>query len=75
MRRLTHLALTTAMLLAAAFPAAAQGGRRERRPDEAPSLGAVAPNFELRRLGHDETVRLSEVRKDQPVVLIFGSYT
>lgn len=41
---------------------------------KAPQIGELAPDFELRRLGAEETVRLSTYR-GEPVVLIFGSFT
>ena len=37
--------------------------------------GDQAPDFELPRLGGGGTVRLADVAKNQPVVLVFGSYT
>ena len=39
------------------------------------SVGDVAPDFELQRLGEGGTARLSSLVESQPVVLIFGSYT
>lgn len=41
----------------------------------APRVGELAPDFALKTLGDGETVRLSEFRSKQPVVLIFGSWT
>lgn len=65
-----------ALVLAAPSIAFAQGARRS---DRAPSVGDLAPDFELRRLedGHagDAKVRLSSFRGERPVALIFGSYT
>tara|TARA_R110002072_G_C7876900_1_gene527688 strand:- start:715 stop:936 length:222 start_codon:yes stop_codon:yes gene_type:complete len=57
-------------------PAAAQG----RRVDRAPQVGSLAPDFALHRLdakgqASKETVKLSELCKTKPVVLVFGSYT
>ena len=40
----------------------------------APAVGSIAPDFELRRLRSDETLRLSSLR-ERPVALVFGSYT
>ena len=48
---------------------------RETREARAPRLGDLAPDFSLPRLDAAGTVRLSEFRGRQPVVLIFGSYT
>jgi peroxiredoxin len=39
------------------------------------SVGDSAPDFDLERLDGDGTVRLSALVAEQPVVLIFGSYT
>jgi hypothetical protein len=38
-------------------------------------VGDPAPDFSLMKLDHSARVRLSEVNKTQPVVLVFGSYT
>ena len=38
-------------------------------------VGDPAPDFSLTKLDKTGTVRLSEVNKTQPVVMIFGSYT
>ncbi len=37
--------------------------------------GDSAPDFSLLKLDKSARVQLSEVNRDQPVVLIFGSYT
>jgi hypothetical protein len=37
--------------------------------------GDVAPDFELPRLDGGGTIRLSSVAEEQPVALVFGSYT
>ena len=37
--------------------------------------GDTAPDFSLRKLDKTETVRLAELNKNQPVVMVFGSYT
>jgi len=37
--------------------------------------GQPAPDFELRRPGSDQTVRLSMFKGNKPVALIFGTYT
>jgi hypothetical protein len=38
-------------------------------------IGDSAPDFSLAKLDKTGTVRLSELNKGQPVVMIFGSYT
>lgn len=38
-------------------------------------MGDQAPDFALAKLDKSGTVRLSELNKSQPVVMIFGSYT
>jgi len=38
-------------------------------------IGDQAPDFSLTKLDKTGTVRLSELNKTQPVVMIFGSYT
>lgn len=76
MRRIATCAFAATLAMAAALPALAQGGGRDKRPqDKAPALGAAAPDFDLEVLGRKERVRLSDACKDKPVVLIFGSYT
>lgn len=37
--------------------------------------GDQAPDFSLERVDHSAQVRLSELNRGRPVVLIFGSYT
>lgn len=50
--------------------------QRLEREKTAPSVGAMAPDFELAYLNdRDNRVRLSQFRDDRPVALIFGSYT
>jgi hypothetical protein len=39
------------------------------------SVGDPAPDFELARIDGAGTVRLSSLAAEQPVALIFGSYT
>jgi hypothetical protein len=39
------------------------------------SVGDVAPDFELARIDRAGAVRFSSFRTEQPVTLIFGSYT
>ncbi len=38
-------------------------------------VGDMAPDFELKSLDGQQTVKLSSYRDEQPVALIFGSYT
>ncbi len=40
-----------------------------------PQVGTYPPDFCLKRLGTEERVRLSNFRGQQPVALVFGSYT
>ena len=50
--------------------------QRAEREARAPKVGDPAPDFELPILGARETtVRLADLRREQPVALIFGSYT
>ncbi len=39
------------------------------------NVGDPAPDFTLQRLENDEKVQLSALHQQQPVVLVFGSYT
>ena len=39
------------------------------------SPGDAAPDFSLLKLDKTERVQLSSLNKEQPVVLVFGSYT
>ena len=41
----------------------------------APKPGDVAPDFELRDAKGENPVRLSDLRDQKPVALIFGSFT
>lgn len=45
------------------------------RDDMGPTLGQKPPDFNLKLLGSDERVRLSDYRGKRPVALVFGSYT
>ena len=46
------------------------------REKHAPVVGDAAPDFELPYLGETaKTVRLSDVLRERPVALVFGSYT
>ena len=41
----------------------------------APKAGDEAPDFELRDVTEENSVRLSDFRGEKPVALVFGSYT
>ena len=41
----------------------------------APRVGELAPDFTLPTIDHKADVTLSSFRGNQPVVLVFGSYT
>jgi hypothetical protein len=41
----------------------------------APKPGDVAPDFELRDVSGENPVRLSDFQGQEPVALVFGSYT
>ena len=45
------------------------------RDEMGPCVGEIAPDFDLKRLGSDGRVRLSNFRGRRPVALAFGSYT
>ncbi|MBI4614449.1 MAG: hypothetical protein HY720_12620 [Planctomycetes bacterium] len=65
------LAFTLFLFLAATALAQDRPGR-----DTAPQVGDEAPDFELSLLGDPEKIiHLSEACREQPVVLVFGSYT
>ena len=42
---------------------------------DGPAVGQDAPDFTLKALHGEKTVKLSSFRGKKPVVLIFGSYT
>ena len=42
---------------------------------QAPKVGEVAPDFELRDSDGQNPVRLSDYRGRRPVALVFGSFT
>ncbi|EMI17677.1 type III iodothyronine deiodinase [Rhodopirellula maiorica SM1] len=50
----------------------APAAKQERQP-EALQAGDRAPDFTLPRVGGEGTVKLSELYRDKPVVLVFGS--
>lgn len=45
------------------------------RDETGPRVGDLPRDFDLKRLGSEERVRLSEFRGRKPVALAFGSYT
>ena len=45
------------------------------RDETGPNVGELATDFCLKRLGSEEQVRLSRFQGQQPVALVFGSYT
>ena len=45
------------------------------RDEMGPHVGDSPPDFNLKRMGSDERVRLSSFKGRRPVALIFGSYT
>ena len=45
------------------------------RDETGPRVGDLPPDFDLKRLGSEERVRLSALRGSKPVALAFGSYT
>jgi hypothetical protein len=45
------------------------------RDEMGPQVGAYPPDFSLQQLGTAARVRLSSFRGQQPVGLVFGSYT
>jgi peroxiredoxin len=47
----------------------------KRYGPQAPKAGDLAPDFELRDVGGENPVRLSDFKGRRPVVLVFGSFT
>ena len=45
------------------------------RDETGPRVGELPVDFDLKRLGSEERVRLSDLRGKRPVALAFGSYT
>jgi hypothetical protein len=45
------------------------------RDEMGPHVGEVPPDFDLKRMGSEERLRLSGFKDQRPVALIFGSYT
>ena len=46
-----------------------------QRDEMGPHVGDIPPDFDLKRMGSEERVRLSSFKGKKPVALIFGSYT
>ena len=46
-----------------------------RREQMGPHNGETPPDFNLKRMGSEERVRLSGFKGKKPVALVFGSYT
>jgi len=42
---------------------------------EGPGSGELAPDFTVTKMGSDEKVTLAQLRREGPVLLVFGSYT
>ena len=45
------------------------------RDQTGPGEGETPPDFELKKLGSEDRVRLSSFQGKRPVALVFGSYT
>lgn len=45
------------------------------RDEMGPHVGDAPPDFNLKRMGSEERVKLSSFKGKKPVALIFGSYT
>jgi len=48
---------------------------QKRHNAHAPKIGDLAPDFELRDVGGNHPVCLSEFHGQKPVALVFGSFT
>ena len=48
---------------------------RDTHEPDAPKVGELAPDFELKDVAGTESVRLSDFRGKRPVALVFGSFT
>ena len=46
-----------------------------QRDEMGPNEGETPPDFDLKRLGTEERVKLSSFKGRRPVVMAFGSYT
>ncbi len=49
--------------------------KHKAKPDNAPKVGDLAPNFKLKSRDGKSEVDLASFRGKKPVMLIFGSYT
>ena len=45
------------------------------RDEMGPAVGQEPPDFNLKLLGSEDRIRLSDFRGKRPVALVFGSYT
>jgi hypothetical protein len=53
-----------------------EAGQWQKQYDAlAPKPGDLAPDFELRDIQGENTIRLSDYKGKMPVALIFGSFT
>ena len=57
------------------LPAPADKPLKERPREGTLKQGDIAPDFTLKLLHSEKTVRLSSFRGGKPVALVFGSYT
>ena len=48
---------------------------QNRYDEQAPKVGDIAPDFELRDAHGENPVRLSNLLGEKPVALVFGSFT
>jgi hypothetical protein len=48
---------------------------QKKYDEQAPKVGDLAPDFELFDSNRENPVRLSDIRGQKPVALIFGSFT
>lgn len=48
---------------------------QQRREDDAPKAGMMAPTFKLKSLDGKSEFELESYRGKRPVILFFGSYT
>ena len=69
-------ALIAAFIVGSAMAQAGEARRgQQRRPDDAPKVGMVAPTFKLKSLDGKNEFELESFRSKRPVILFFGSYT
>ncbi len=48
---------------------------QKKHDSNAPRVGEIAPDFELRDVNGENPVHLSDFRGQKPVALVFGSFT